>query len=235
MFRLFPNAALPGGHPPPRVRPAVPAMPPALVEPPAELSKYVHRLPRASTATPTLPVHPWLRAVMHSESTEPEPVAQVPAAPSSQKVWGPVHWTLLHTLAEKVIDDEAFGRCREYLVAMVQQICSILPCPRCVSHAREYLAQVQWLRIRTRADWIEFLWLFHNFVNWRTKQSTEPREVLSAYAARSTAEVIRAYFTMIQKPTTFAYHTNLNHGMVRTTTIQQIRVLMAKCHDCLHQ
>ncbi len=184
----------------------------------------------------SLPAHPWLRAVL----TEPPPSppadpATVVAPSSSQKVWGPIHWNLLHTLAEKLIDDAAFLRARGALMGIVQNVCSILPCPKCVAHATEYLAQVQWQRIATRADWIEFVWLFHNFVNWRTKQIIEPREVLAGYADKSTADVIRAYFVLIYKPMTFAYHTNLNHGMVRETAIKQIRQLLASCHDSLRQ
>ncbi len=174
------------------------------------------------------------------DTSEPQPPTTTSTAaaallPSSQKVWGPVHWNLLHTLADKLIDDAAFVQCRVSLLGILQQVCSILPCPRCVAHAQDYLAQVQWQRIRTRADWIEFVWLFHNFVNWRTTQSVESREVLDRYTAMTTADVIRAYFTLMQHPNTFAYHTNLNHGMVRTAAIQQIRGLLAKCHDCLRQ
>jgi hypothetical protein len=86
------------------------------------------------------------------------------------EVWGPPIWTFFHTLAEKVNEDE-FPKIKVILFSYIKRICNFLPCPECSSHAYQFLARVNINSIKTKHDFKNMLYVFHNTVNKRkTKQ-----------------------------------------------------------------
>jgi hypothetical protein len=89
---------------------------------------------------------------------------------SPPEVWGPAVWRLLHTLAEK-INEHIYPSLSNELFQKVVQICKNLPCPDCAKHASSYLQRVKRETIRTKTEFINTLYLFHNYVNARKKKA----------------------------------------------------------------
>ena len=87
----------------------------------------------------------------------------------SPSIWGPPTWTLLHTMAEK-IHEEDFNKLRGQMLGLVKRICSYLPCPDCSQHATQFLAKLKPEQIATKIDFKNTLYLFHNMVNARKKK-----------------------------------------------------------------
>ena len=83
--------------------------------------------------------------------------------------WGSVTWYLFHTLAEK-IKPEFFDQEKHNIIKQIKQICSILPCPDCKSHAMNYLSKVNFSLITTKETFKIFIMNFHNSVNHRHKK-----------------------------------------------------------------
>ena len=83
--------------------------------------------------------------------------------------WGPATWTLFHTLAEKINEND-FQRLSPMLFLLIKRICSLLPCPECSEHATQFLAKIQPEDISTKADFQNLFYLFHNSVNARKKK-----------------------------------------------------------------
>lgn len=119
----------------------------------------------------------------------------------SKVVWGPPTWDLFHTLSEKVIDG-AFANERENLLAIIKDICSVLPCPSCRDHAQMTLKQAKFNNIKTKTDLKQFLFEFHNRVNQRTGAKVAPKEILDQYASRDLGTVVN----------TFCKHYTTNYG-----------------------
>jgi len=88
---------------------------------------------------------------------------------SPPEVWGPAVWRLLHTLAEKV-NENIYPALSKELFQLVVQICKNLPCPDCAKHAYSSLQRIKRENIYTKTDFINTLYLFHNYVNVRKKK-----------------------------------------------------------------
>ncbi len=93
----------------------------------------------------------------------------LPAPSSSQEKpksmkWGAPTWFLLHTLAEKVKDDQ-FLRIRKELLDVIVKICNNLPCPDCANHATQYLNGINFNAITTKTSLKDMIYQFHNTIN----------------------------------------------------------------------
>ena len=84
-------------------------------------------------------------------------------------VWGPPTWTLLHTLAEK-IHEEDFNKLMPQMFILIKRICAYLPCPDCSQHATQFLAKLKPEQMATKIEFKNTLYLFHNMVNARKKK-----------------------------------------------------------------
>jgi hypothetical protein len=85
------------------------------------------------------------------------------------EIWGPPTWTLLHTLAEKIHEDD-FNKLMPQMFGLIKRICSYLPCPECSQHATRFLAKLKPEQIATKLELKNTLYLFHNMVNAKKKK-----------------------------------------------------------------
>jgi hypothetical protein len=121
---------------------------------------------------------------------------QKPDAPKMR--WGEPIWFLFHTLAEK-IKEEHFQSKKYELIELVRNICANLPCPKCCDHATAYMKRLNLSSIKTKRDWKDFLYKFHNEVNQRKNFPEFPHEELDGkYKEANTVNVIN-YFIAIYK------------------------------------
>jgi hypothetical protein len=84
-------------------------------------------------------------------------------------IWGPPTWTLLHTLAEKIHEDD-FNKLLPQMFGLIKRVCAYLPCPDCSQHATRFLAKLKPEQIATKLDLKNTLYLFHNMVNAKKKK-----------------------------------------------------------------
>jgi hypothetical protein len=107
--------------------------------------------------------------------------------------WGKPTWYLLHTLAEKV-KDENFPSVRKDLLDIIYSICTNLPCPDCANHARVYLDGINFNIIQTKEDLKLMLFIFHNTVNKKKGYAIFTQEELdSMYASAITINIIQNF------------------------------------------
>ena len=112
----------------------------------------------------------------------------------SPNEWGPPIWTFFHTLAEKIHED-AYAELMPQLVAYIKKICVYLPCPDCSQHAGQFLAKVNFSTIKTKNDFKNIMFIFHNMVNHRNKKPQFNIADLSKYA--NGGNIIDAYNNFI--------------------------------------
>ena len=82
----------------------------------------------------------------------------------NKEKWGNTVWFLFHTLACKIKHDK-FSNNKNVLMEIVTLTCNVLPCPDCSQHATNSLKLVNVDTIKTKEDFILFLFNFHNHVN----------------------------------------------------------------------
>ncbi len=114
-----------------------------------------------------------------------------------KKVWGNAVWLLFHTLAEKINVENSFEL--NDLVSHIIGICNNLPCPDCQQHATRTMSRANIGAITSSKEaLINFLWMFHNEVNKRTKAAYFPKESLEIYKRTNTINVIKNFITIMR-------------------------------------
>ena len=88
---------------------------------------------------------------------------------SPPEIWGPPIWTLFHTLSEK-INPQAYPRVINSMFLMIVRICKFLPCPECSTDATNFLAKIKINDYKTKDDFKNMLYLFHNYVNAKKRK-----------------------------------------------------------------
>ena len=110
----------------------------------------------------------------------------------SPNQWGPPTWIFMHTLAEKVKEDQ-FPRIGHQIIVNLIQICYNLPCPDCTEHAKEFWSKVQIGNIKSKMDLINLLFVFHNSVNKRKNLPPFRYENLAYYKTLNVANTFNQF------------------------------------------
>ena len=66
-------------------------------------------------------------------------------------IWGPPIWRLLHTMAEKIHEDD-FNKLMPQMFVLIKRVCAYLPCPDCSQHATQFLAKLKPEQISTKIN-----------------------------------------------------------------------------------
>jgi hypothetical protein len=88
---------------------------------------------------------------------------------SPPEVWGPAVWRLFHTLIEKM-NPEFYSHVIGSTFGMIVQICKVLPCPECSRDASSFLAKIKLKDYKTKDEFKNMLYLFHNMVNAKKRK-----------------------------------------------------------------
>ena len=88
---------------------------------------------------------------------------------SPPEVWGPAIWTLFHTISEK-INENAYPYVVHSMFTIIRRICSFLPCPDCSRHASSFLAKINIRDYKTKNEFKNMIYLFHNSVNAKKRK-----------------------------------------------------------------
>lgn len=100
---------------------------------------------------------------------------------SPPEVWGPAVWTLFHTLAEK-LNANVYNQVVGSLFSMIVQICKYLPCPDCSRDATVFLAKIKLSDYKTKDEFKNMLYLFHNYVNAKKRKPLYNYANMNKYA-----------------------------------------------------
>ena len=87
----------------------------------------------------------------------------------SPTYWGPSVWRLLHTLVS-AISDEGFILLKMQIYQIIYKISSLLPCPECTQHALSFMKQIRIESIKTKTDFKNIIYIYHNSVNAKLKK-----------------------------------------------------------------
>ena len=94
--------------------------------------------------------------------------------------WGPITWILLHSLAERIVDDMYISN-REKIFSIVKGIIENLPCPECRYHATNYFKKINIYNYNTKDEFKLMLYTFHNAVNVRLGKEIYDASSLEKY------------------------------------------------------
>jgi hypothetical protein len=88
---------------------------------------------------------------------------------SPPEVWGPAIWTLFHTLIEKM-NPNTYSYVIGSMFTIIVKICKFLPCPECSTDASNFLATIKLSNYKTKNEFKNMFYLFHNFVNAKKRK-----------------------------------------------------------------
>jgi hypothetical protein len=112
---------------------------------------------------------------------------------SPPEIWGPAVWSLFHTLAIN-INDDIYLIIHTQLFNHICKICSYLPCPECSNDASKFLAKLNINNIKTKIEFINTFYLFHNFVNNKKRKSLFNYANMNIYGNYNLIHVLNNFF-----------------------------------------
>ena len=115
----------------------------------------------------------------------------------SPTTWGPPVWRFFHTLAEKMNEDK-FQELGPQLFNLIRKICRVLPCPDCSMHATQFLSKINFSTIKTKTDFKNILYIFHNVVNKRKNKALYDNNNLSIYANNNIVNTYNQFVAVYQ-------------------------------------
>jgi hypothetical protein len=124
---------------------------------------------------------------------------------SPPEVWGPAVWTLFHTLIEK-LNTDAYAFVINSMFNIIVRICKYLPCPDCSNDASNFLAKINLNNIKTKTEFKNMIYLFHNWVNVKKKKQLYNFTDLNKYANLNLVNVINNFIKH--------YHTKGNMNLI---------------------
>ena len=142
-------------------------------------------------------------------------------------IWGPPIWTLFHTLAEK-IHEEDFNRLIPQMFGLIKRICVYLPCPDCSQHATQFLAKIKPEQIASKVDFKNTLYLFHNMVNNRKKKPLFNYGNINAYQELN---IVRVYNNFIAVYNTKGNMNLLTESFQRELIIKDLKKWLTTNHN----
>jgi hypothetical protein len=132
---------------------------------------------------------------------------------SPPEVWGPAVWTLFHTLAEK-INEEAYPYISVHLFKMITRICKFLPCPDCSTDASNFLAKIKMSDLKTKTDFKNTFYLFHNYVNAKKRKRLFNYSNMNVYSKYRLVDVVNNFISK--------YHTKGNMKLLTESFQRQL-------------
>ena len=143
---------------------------------------------------------------------------------NSIKIWGPSVWKFLHTIVEKIQEDQ-FQSIHLILFQFVKKIGGLLPCPTCALHASSYLNKINGQTLTTKSQFKMMLFEFHNQVNKNKKLPLFEEKDLEQYQQYSLHDVVQQFIN--------AFHTR--HNMAQLNQSFHRRRLIKELVDWLQQ
>jgi hypothetical protein len=96
------------------------------------------------------------------------------------QTWGPPIWTFFHTLAEKM-NEKYFIHLKSPVFNIIKLISRNLPCPKCAMEASNFLAKINIDKIKNKQEFINLIYMFHNYVNKKNKKPLFNHQKLNIY------------------------------------------------------
>ena len=113
--------------------------------------------------------------------------------------WGNSTWLFLHTFALK-IKEEDFYIVKNEMIKIFKSICFVLPCPYCQTHAKQFISNNDFTKIKNKQDFIFMLWSFHNIVNKRTGKKPFSYDKINMYEKAVFKNVIINFQRVFMRP-----------------------------------
>jgi hypothetical protein len=135
---------------------------------------------------------------------------------SPPEVWGPAVWTLFHTLIEK-LNPDLYPQVKDSLFNIILRICNFLPCPECSRDASNFLAKTNLKDLKTKTEFKNMLYLFHNYVNAKKRKQLYNYSNMNKYANLNLLNVINNF---IKKYSTKGNMNLITESFQRTLVIQ---------------
>jgi hypothetical protein len=136
-----------------------------------------------------------------------------------KKIWGPITWTLLHVMADRINDEdyEHINGCVNTIIS----ICGNLPCVLCSDSISNIISRYKIKLIRSKKDLIDFVFTIHNEVNKKLKKTIYDKDILIKYSRNNFTEVLNVFFRTYNNRT---YNRNLLlHSFRKNIMLDNIR------------
>lgn len=110
----------------------------------------------------------------------------------NKKYWGTPTWYLFHSISAR-INEEYYKNNYKMIWSFIKNVCSLLPCPYCRSHAISYVSKISNEQINTKDKLINVLFDFHNFANINSGSEQYLKEKLEIYEKANMTKIFNLF------------------------------------------
>jgi FAD-linked sulfhydryl oxidase len=112
------------------------------------------------------------------------------------KEWGNAYWDLIHCLSFKLKTDDKANE----IYKLMFGLCTILPCPICTTHSKNYFTKINPNSINTKTKLIDLFYDFHNNVNKRlNKKIFNKDDYNKKYSEKNLIHVLNRFHAIFIK------------------------------------
>jgi len=111
----------------------------------------------------------------------------------SKQIWGNITWKLFHSLTINIKDDIDVTQIQE-CIKLIKNICNNLPCPQCARDATQLLKKSNISQIKTKAEFKQFMYIFHNKVNVKLKKKVIDYSEIDELHTASLNSILNDFF-----------------------------------------
>jgi hypothetical protein len=111
------------------------------------------------------------------------------------EIWGPPVWKMFHTMAEN-INENVNKQFYLQVFERFKKICRYLPCPNCSTDATTFMQNVNTSTIVSKEKFKNLFYIFHNFVNTKTKKKLFDYSNINIYSQLKLIPVINKFISV---------------------------------------
>jgi carbonic anhydrase/acetyltransferase-like protein (isoleucine patch superfamily) len=137
---------------------------------------------------------------------------------SPPEVWGPAVWLLFHSLIEQ-LNPSVYEHVIGSMFRIIVRICKYLPCPDCSADASKFLARIHLRDYKTKIEFKNMLYLFHNWVNVKKRKPLYNYSHLEKYSRINIVYVLNNF---ISKYNTKGNMKLLNESFQRSFVVKEL-------------
>lgn len=99
----------------------------------------------------------------------------------NNNIWANAYWNFFHIFSINVNDKLLNSKNLNLIHIFINNLIMSIPCEKCKIDTVQYFENKQFRKINTKEGFINFFYLFHNYVNFKTRKTGQTIRILELY------------------------------------------------------
>ena len=106
-------------------------------------------------------------------------------------IWAHGYWNFFHTLSYNLNEKKLNSKNLNLIHIFINNLIMSIPCEKCKIDTVQYFENNNFKNINTKKQFIHFFYLFHNYVNYKTRKDAVKLCIIHKYKNLNVIEYLR--------------------------------------------